>query len=147
MAQDITALPAQILSAHVRHAIREAEPAFARWRNWGAIHRLRLVHPLGLVPGLRRRFRFGDWPWPGSGDTVMKAAHGPVQGPHTVGYGSNARYVFDLSDLDGNHLVLLGGQDGAPASAAFLDQVALFRRGEADANSAAAEDGACNFPA
>jgi penicillin amidase len=131
VAQDITALPAQILSAHVRHAIKEAEPAFARWRNWGAIHRLRLVHPLGLVPGLRRRFRFGDWPWPGSGDTVMKAAHGPVQGPHTVGYGSNARYVFDLSDLDGNHLVLLGGQDGAPASAAFLDQVALFRRGEA----------------
>jgi penicillin G amidase len=60
----------------------------------------------------------------------MKAAHGPVQGPHTVGYGSNARYIFDLSDWDGNHLVLLGGQDGALDSAAFLDQVALFRRGD-----------------
>jgi penicillin amidase len=130
VAQDIAALPTQMLTDHVRHAIREAEPVFARWRSWGAIHRLRLSHPLALVPGMRWRFRFGNWPWPGSSDTVMKAAHGPVQGPHTVGYGSNARYIFDLSDWDGNHLVLLGGQDGALDSAAFLDQVALFRRGD-----------------
>jgi penicillin amidase len=35
-----------------------------------------------------------------------------------------------MSDPDGNHLVLLGGQDGHPGSAAFLDQAELFRRGE-----------------
>ena len=60
----------------------------------------------------------------------MKAAHGLVEGLHAVGYGSNARYIFDLSDPDANHVVLLGGQDGVPGSAAFLDQVELFRRGE-----------------
>ena len=47
-----------------------------------------------------------------------------------MGYGSNARYLFDLSDPNGNHLVLLGGQDGVAGSAAFLDQAELFRRGE-----------------
>jgi penicillin amidase len=130
VAQDIAALPAQVLKNYVRRAITEAEPGFARWRNWGAAHRLRLAHPLALVPGLRRRFRFGDWPWPGSNDTVMKAAHSPVEGPHTVSYGTNARYIFDLSDPDANDLLLAGGQDGTPGSAAFLDQVDLFQCGQ-----------------
>jgi penicillin G amidase len=146
VAQDIAAVPVQILGDRVRLATREAEPAFARWRNWGAVHRLRLSHPLALVPGLRRRFRFSDWPWPGGNDTVMKAAHGPVHGPHTTGYGSNARYIFDLSDPDANRLVLLGGQDGAPSSAAFLDQAALFRRGETMRVPLRAETARAIFP-
>jgi penicillin amidase len=94
------------------------------------MHRLRLAHPLGAIPAIGRRFRFIDWAWPGSSDTVFKSAHGPVTGRHAVAYGSNARYVFDLSDPEGNRLVLLGGQDGAPGSPAFLDQAELFRRGE-----------------
>ena len=59
----------------------------------------------------------------------MKAAHPPVGGRHATGFGSNARYMFDLSDPDANRLVILGGQDGMPGSAAFLDQAELFRRG------------------
>ena len=59
----------------------------------------------------------------------MKAAHPPVGGRHATGFGSNARYVFDLSDPDANYLVILGGQDGVPGSTAFLDQAELFRRG------------------
>jgi penicillin G amidase len=103
---------------------------FGRLRHWGAAHRLRLAHPLGAIPALGRRYRFIDCPWPGSNETVFKSAHGLVSGRHAAGYGSNARYVFDLSDLDANHLVLLGGQDGHPGSPAFLDQAELFRRGE-----------------
>ena len=103
---------------------------FVRLRHWGAAHRLRLAHPFGAIPAIGRRFRFIDWPWPGSSDTVFKSAHGLVTGRHAVAYGSNARYLFDLSDLDGNRLVLLGGQDGMPGSPAFLDQTELFRRGE-----------------
>ena len=130
LAQDIAALPSAILAHHLRRAIRQAEPRFECWRCWGAVHRLRLTHPLAAAPVLGRRYRFGDWPWPGSNDTLMRAAHRLVDGPHAVGYGSNARYLFDLSDPDGNHVVLLGGQDGTPGSDGFLDQVDLFRRGE-----------------
>ena len=79
---------------------------------------------------MARRYRFADWPWPGSDETVFKSSHGLVTRRHVVAYGSDARYLFDLSDPDGNHLVLLGGQDGHPGSAAFLDQAELFRRGE-----------------
>ncbi|MBV8493397.1 MAG: penicillin acylase family protein, partial [Alphaproteobacteria bacterium] len=130
LAREIDALPAERLRQSVQQAVIAARSAFGRFRQWGEAHRLRLAHPLGAIPGLGRRYRFIDWPWPGSSDTVFKAAHGPVIGRHAVAYGSNARYVFDLSDPDGNYLVLLGGQDGHPGSLPFLDQAELFRRGE-----------------
>jgi penicillin amidase len=128
--QEIEALTPVRLAEALRVALIEAAPAFRRWRRWGMAHRLRLSHPLGAIPLLGRRYRLIDWPWPGSNDTVFKSAHGLVSGRHPIGYGSNARYLFDMSDPDGNHLVLLGGQDGHPGSAAFLDQAELFRRGE-----------------
>jgi len=130
LAREIDALPAEQLNAAMRQAIAAAGPAFAGLRHWGAAHRLRLAHPLGALPAIGRRFRYVDWPWPGSSDTVFKSAHGPVTGRHAVAYGSNARYLFDMSDPDGNRLVLLGGQDGVAGSPAFLDQAELFRRGE-----------------
>jgi penicillin amidase len=130
LAREIEALPPEQLSAAVRQALTAARPRFARLHDWGAAHRLRLSHPLGAMPLIGRRFRFVDWAWPGSSDTVFKSAHGLVTERHAVAYGSNARYLFDLSDPDSNRLVLLGGQDGHPGSPAFLDQTELFRRGE-----------------
>ena len=38
-------------------------------------------------------------------------------------YGSQARHVSDLSDLDRNWFLLLGGQDGWLNSTTFMDQV------------------------
>jgi penicillin amidase len=130
LAREIDALPPEQLSAAMQQAFAAARPAFSRLRAWGEAHRLRLAHPLGALPAIGRRFRYADWSWPGSSDTVFKSAHGLVVGRHTVAYGSNARYLFDMADPDGNHLVLLGGQDGVPGSPAFLDQAELFRRGE-----------------
>jgi penicillin G amidase len=130
LARDIDGLPTERLTAALHTALAAARPAFARLRRWGGAHRLRLAHPLGAMPLVGRRYRPADWPWPGSNDTVFKSAHGLVAGRHAVAYGSNARYLFDLSDPDGNHLVLLGGQDGVPGSPAFVDQAELFRRGE-----------------
>ena len=130
LARELDALPPERLGAAVQQAFAAARAAFSRLRDWGEAHRLRLAHPLGALPAIGRRFRYVDWPWPGSSDTVFKSAHGLVTGRHAVAYGSNARYLFDMADPNGNHLVLLGGQDGVPGSPAFLDQAELFRRGE-----------------
>ncbi len=98
-------------------------------RKWGQLHRLRLDHPLGLLPG-GRRYRYFDLPASGGSDTVMKTANGLAQGPHAVRFGSNARHISNLSDINRNYFVLLGGQDGWFGSTAFADQVPLWRRGE-----------------
>jgi penicillin G amidase len=120
--------PAQITVA-LRWALAEARPELRRLGDWGGAHRLRLAHPLARVPWLGGVWRGIDWPWSGGNETLLKAAHPPVDGRHATRFGSNARYVFDLSDPDANRVVVLGGQDGVPGSAAFLDQAELFRRG------------------
>jgi penicillin amidase len=130
LAEDLDAVAPETLAVAVRDAIAVSYSSFSKLRRWGEAHRLRLPHPLGSVPLVGRAYRFADLAWPGSNDTVMKSAHGPVTGRHAVTYGSNARYLFDMSDLDGNYLAVLGGQDGALGSAAFADQIDLFRRGE-----------------
>ena len=95
---------------------------------WGELHRLRLEHPLGSLPG-GRRYRFFDLPAGGGSDTVMKTANSLAKGRHRVGYGSNARQICDMGDSDENHFVLLGGQDGWFGSTTFADQVGLWREG------------------
>jgi len=130
LTRDIAAIPAPQLARLVGDAVRAVQTGFETWRDWGGAHRLRLAHPFGAAPVIGRRWRYTDVAWPGSVETIMKSAHGLVTGRHFVSYGANARYLFDLADPDGNYLVILGGEDGAPGSDAFLDQFDLFRRGE-----------------
>ncbi len=98
-------------------------------RKWGQLHRLRLDHTLGLLPG-GRRYRYFDLPVSGGSETVMKTANGLAGGTHAVRFGSNARHISNVADIDRNYFVLLGGQDGWFGSTAFADQVPLWRRGE-----------------
>lgn len=114
----------------VQRAIELAAPDFARFGRWGDLHRLRLEHPLGLVPVLGRVFRLGEFPVPGSTSTIMKRAHTVTNRPHTVSFGANARHLSDMSDPDANDFVLLGGQDGWLGSTVYADQWPVWQRGE-----------------
>ncbi len=98
--------------------------------DWGDMHRLRLAHPHALVPLIGERYRFDETPVGSSTDSLMKTAHGSTAERHFVRYGSNARHISDLSDLDANWFALLGGQDGWFNSANFADQFALSQAGE-----------------
>ncbi len=113
----------------VRRALKEAKDDFLKWRTWGDVHRLRLNHFLGRIPFWGRRYRFDDFPASGGSTTLMKTAHGAFNGRQGVSYGSNARHISDLSDMDANWFVLLGGQDGRLGADNLLDQVPLWREG------------------
>ncbi len=114
----------------LKSALEAAAEGFEEHAPWGRIHVLKLRHPLGNVPVLGRKYRFGSHPVPGSSNTVMKSAHALSGGPHDVTYGANARHVSDLSDLDENYFVLLGGQDGFWGSDNFLDLFELWQNKE-----------------
>ncbi len=97
---------------------------------WGAMHRLRLGHWLGLLPGLGGLARMVDLPAPGGNDTVHKTAHGLAgAAAHPVRFGANARFLTDTADPDSSRVVLLGGQDGWLGSSTFLDQLGRWRAG------------------
>jgi penicillin amidase len=114
----------------LRNALRQAAHAIGAGETWGSRHRLRLGHPLALLPLVGRTWRCTDLPAGGSADILMKTAHALTDRRHGTRYGSVARHISDLSDLDRNYFVLLGGQDGWLGSTAFLDQVPLWQRGE-----------------
>lgn len=124
---DLDALPPARREAVLRQAVAAAAPDAARHRDWGAIHRLRAAHWLVNLPVLGRAFVLDSFPVGGSRETPMKTGHGLVDGPHEVSFGSMARHVSDMADPDANWFVLFGGQDGWLGSAAFADQVPLWR--------------------
>lgn len=118
-----------VLLPAVAAALDEAGTVLAEHGTWGAIHRVRLQHPLANLPVIGGRYRFGDFAAGGSVQTVMKTAHPLTTEVHRAFYGSQSRHVSDLSDPDANWFVLLGGQDGRINSPAFTDQVDLWRQG------------------
>jgi penicillin amidase len=114
----------------VRDALRKAANAIGARETWGDRHRLRLGHLLALVPVLGHAWYFTDLPSGGGAETLMKTAHTLTHRRHAASYGSMARHISDLSDLDRNYFVLLGGQDGWFGSTTFLDQVSLWQQGK-----------------
>ncbi len=128
LTEDIGRLPAAHLAPALALALRRATAGVRRYGAWGAVHQVRLAHPLARLPGVGRRYAVG-FPSGGSNDTLNKSGHGPVTGPHASSFGSCARHVSDLGDPDANEFVLLGGQDGWLGSANFADQVGLWRAG------------------
>lgn len=127
--EELAREPSPAMRASLRLGARRA---YARWRRrpaWGLMHRLRPAHPFRMLPLLGRLFAFGDMAAGGSSQTVMKTAHPVTGGPHAVTYGAIARHVSDLSDPDGNHFALLGGQDGWLRSRNTLDLWEAWKKG------------------
>jgi penicillin amidase len=127
---DVVAADKRQRQRAVRYALRKAAHAIGARETWGSRHRLRLGHPLALVPLVGRTWHFTDLPVAGTIETLMKTAHALADKRHDTRYGSIARHISDLSDLDQNYFALLGGQDGWLGSTTFLDQVPLWQRGD-----------------
>jgi penicillin amidase len=128
--EDIDRAPPAKLDPLLRESLKITAEHINDFADWGEMHRLTLRHPLAFLPIIGDRYRFADYPIGGSTDALMKTAHGATRERHSAGYGSNARHISDLSDMDRNYFVILGGQDGWLRSANFLDQVPLWLRGD-----------------
>lgn len=114
----------------MRDALTRAASGIEQFDSWGDMHRLTISHPMGFLPVIGDRYRFADYPVGGSSHSVMKTAHSTTDERHSTRFGSNARHISDLSDMDKNYFVLLGGQDGWFNSHNFLDQVQHWRAGD-----------------
>jgi penicillin amidase len=129
IAEELRAAPTARLRQAMPRALRRAAGKIARFRTWGGAHRLVLRHPFAILPGIGRRYRFGDFPADGANDTLNKSGHKPVRGRHRVSFGASARFIADMAEPNANRVVLLGGQDGWIGSGNFLDQIPIWRNG------------------
>ena len=128
LTEDFEKLPPALLRPALALALRQATAGLRRFGHWGAVHRLRVAHPLARLKRGVRHFAV-TLPSGGSNDTLDKSGHGPVTGRHVSTFGSCARHVSDLADPDANEFVLMGGQDGWLGSSTFADQITLWQEG------------------
>ncbi|MFN2545384.1 MAG: penicillin acylase family protein [Actinomycetota bacterium] len=98
------------------------------WR-WGALHKVRFVHQLAMIPDLAEMFTPGIVDIGGDEQTVLASLFEP-------GFGYDAevvpswRHIIDLSDIEASVGVHTVGQSGHPASPHFRDFVELWSKGE-----------------
>lgn len=130
--EDCARLTPQQQRVAAQAALKRAMRWDRRYRFWGNVHRLAPRHVLGFLPWVGRRwFPAVDRPASGSRETLMKNAHGWIDGRSRSTYGAQARQICDLSSLDANWFVVLGGQDEAVRSPHAVDQVSLWEAGQA----------------
>lgn len=103
-------------------------PDPAGW-SWGAMHRVRLVHPLGALPGLEPLFTAVDAPLGGDEQTVSQGGFDGRDG-YRAAVIPSWRAVYDLDDLDRSMGALPAGNSGNPASPHWNDQAELWLAGE-----------------
>lgn len=128
--QDLEKMTPKARRSALSDSLEAAAEDARDYSGWGEMHRLSAAHSLANLPVIGSFFEYGNYPVGGSRETVMKTAHGLINERHSARYGSQARHLSDLSDLDANYFVLFGGQDGWLGSANFMDQVPLWKEGE-----------------
>ena len=96
-----------------------------RWQ-YGAIHKMRFVHPLGAVKPLERFFNRGPYPIGGDNDTVNVAASA-YNTPEEVLSVAAYRQIIDLANLANSRAIHIPGQSGHPASNHYDDLTPLWR--------------------
>ena len=84
----------------------------AAW-NWGRLHPLDMVHPLGRAGALHGIFSVGPYPQGGTVDTVRAMG---------VGHGPAMRFVADLSNFDQSLVEIPTGESGQYGSRYYRDQ-------------------------
>jgi len=95
--------------------------------EWGKIHSLTLMHPLGKVSVLDRAFDLNRGPFPvgGSYHTVSPYSY-PFETPFLANHGSSHRHIFTVGDWDNSLTIIPTGQSGIPASPFYCDQTHLY---------------------
>ncbi len=124
--RDLDQIDRQALQTPLGEAVAAAARRFSRLGTWGDMHRLRLAHAFAMLPLAGRRYVFLERGASGNNETLMKTAHGFSGSRHRVRFGQDARHISDMSDLDANYFVLLGGQDGWLGSTTFMDHLPLW---------------------
>ncbi len=128
--EEISKIDAKELAALVRDNIPAANEQFAKYPTWADMHRVEASHLLSNIPIIGSRYRYMEFGSGGGSDTIFKTAT-PMTGEiATSSYGTNARHISDLADIDENYFVLFGGQDGWLTSPQTLDQVLLWKKGD-----------------
>lgn len=101
-------------------------PDVSTW-EWGKLHSVALMHPLGSVPIVEKLFKVNRGPYAigGSSHTVCPYSY-PKGSSFVANHGASERHIFHTTDWDKSLTVIPTGTSGIPASPHYLDQTELY---------------------
>lgn len=117
-----------ITTEHLTAALDEVLVGLGSDGTWGDVHRLRLAHPLAVIPGLAPLFTAVDAPMGGDEQTIAAAGADLAAGEGAAVIAS-VRMVWDLADPQAGTPVVPTGVSGNPASPHWNDQFAGYTDG------------------
>jgi len=128
--EDITeSFQDNILSAFT-HAVDTISSMYGEnpesWQ-WGDLHKVSLLHPMGSVAIVDRIFNVNRGPYPigGSYHTVSPYTY-PLGKSYIANHGASERHIFNTLNWDESLTVIPTGESGVPASPHYLDQTELY---------------------
>ena len=101
-------------------------PDLSSW-EWGKLHKVSLIHPLGSVPIVEKLFKVNRGPYAvgGSSHTVCPYSY-PRGYSFVANHGASERHIFLTADWDRSLTVIPTGTSGIPSSPHYLDQTGLY---------------------
>jgi len=101
-------------------------PEVKSW-EWGQLHKVALMHPMGGVPIVEKLFKVNRGPYSigGSSHTVCPYSY-PKGSSFVADHGASERHIFHTADWDRSLTVIPTGISGIPASPHYLDQTKLY---------------------
>jgi len=95
--------------------------------EWGKLHKVALIHPMGGVPIVEKLFKVNRGPFAigGSSHTVCPYSY-PKGSSFIANHGASERHIFNTADWDRSLTVIPTGTSGIPASPHYLDQTKLY---------------------
>lgn len=95
--------------------------------QWGDLHKVSLMHPMGSVAIVDKLFKVNRGPYPigGSSHTVCPYSY-PLGRSFIANHGASERHIFHTADWDRSLTVIPTGTSGVPASPHYLDQTDLY---------------------
>ena len=101
-------------------------PYVEAW-EWGELHKVALIHPMGGVPIVEKLFKVNRGPYSigGSSHTVCPYSY-PKGSSFVADWGASERHIFNTADWDRSLTVIPTGISGIPASPHYLDQTRLY---------------------
>lgn len=98
--------------------------------QWGKLHQLTFIHPLGNVQLINWLFKLNRGAYPVGGSFHTVNAFGYTSGSFQVKHGPSQRHIYDLHDWDESLTILPGGVSGVASSPHFDDQILPYLNGE-----------------
>jgi penicillin amidase len=99
--------------------------------EWGRVHFVEHVHPIGRKKPFNMFFNAGPYPVPGGPEVINQIAM-PLnaEGVYKATYGPAMRIVLDFADIENSKSILPTGQSGNVMSRHYYDQAIMYNTGK-----------------